>query len=682
MLLREKTLIVIVAIFAVLILIEFVFSNSIVMGSFYSLEQNDTLKKVGQAYGAFDRELQSLDGLLQDRAEQDDTYKYMVHPQAYYLETNMRDEAFVSQNINLLLMVDGSGSIIYGKSFDLRNLTAIPIPESMRSEIYNGSPLVLSPANKSLQGVVVLPEGPMLVAARHILDGKKQGPSHGTMILGRYIDQGWIDALSNTTLLNLKMYRFSDPELTDELQKAGNAIAMQDDDFTIPLSDDSIAGYHTIRDVFGRPALVLRVEQPRPIYAKGQETIMLIILSTLGIGIIIAAIATALLSRIVLSRLLALHASVKRISSSDDLSARVEVVGTDELSNLSRAINNMLASLELSHQKLHESESRYHAVVEDQSELICRFRLDGSIVFANEACRRYFDMGGQLQPGQNFLHMLPSAARSDVEGLLPSLTASRPAGTFECRLERDGEARWLQWGIRAIYDRQGQASEFQAVGRDITELKLKEEQIKASLKEKDALLKEIHHRVKNNLQIISSMLSLQEARVSDPGSREILADSRNRIKSMALIHERLYGSPDLSSIDFAEYLRSLVGHLASSYGAGGGRISTRMDVEAMSLNIDTAIPLGLIVNELVTNSFKHAFPGEAKGEIFVRLRREGEMQYLLVVGDDGTGLPPGLDIERTPSLGLQLVHALARQTGSRITVERGKGTAFRIEFSA
>jgi sensor domain CHASE-containing protein len=199
MLLREKTLIAIVAIFAILILIEFVFSNSIVMGSFYSLEQNDTLQKIKQADGAFDRELQSMDGLLSDRAMRDDSYAYMAHPQASYIEQNMRDEAFVSQNLNLLLMVDGSGDITYGKAFDLKNRTVIPIPESMRAYVYNGSPLVPGPANKSLSGVVVLPEGPLLVVARPILDGKKQGPAHGTMILGRYIDEGWIDALSNTT---------------------------------------------------------------------------------------------------------------------------------------------------------------------------------------------------------------------------------------------------------------------------------------------------------------------------------------------------------------------------------------------------------------------------------------------------------------------------------------------------
>ncbi|HEY3273281.1 MAG TPA: CHASE4 domain-containing protein, partial [Methanocella sp.] len=668
MLLREKTLIVIVAIFAILILIEFVFSNSIVMNSFTSLEQNDTLQKIKQADGALNKELESMDVLLTGRAMRDDSYAYMAHPQASYLEQNLGDESFISQDLNLLLMVDGSGDITYGKAFDLKSRTAIPLPESIRPKIYNGSPLVLSMANGNRSGVVILPEGPLLVVARPILDGKKQGPAHGTMIIGRYIDDGWIGTLSDTTRLNLTMYRLDDENLSADLLAALDASASEGRFVTIPLDDDSIGGYEIIEDVFGKPALILRVEQPRPIYRKGIETIAFIILSTLVTGVVIASLAMVLLSKIVLSRLSSLDMSVRRISASDDLSGRVSVVGKDELSNLSRAINHMLTSLEMSRQKLHESESRYHAVVEDQSELICRFRPEGTIAFTNEACRRYFGMDGQPWPGQNFLQSLPTSARGSVDELLQSLTEKEPAGVLECPFDREGTTQWLQWNFRAIFDRRGLVSEFQAVGRDITELKRNEEQIKASLKEKDALLKEIHHRVKNNLQIISSILSLQEARVTDQASRDVLADSRNRIKSMALIHERLYGSNNLSSIDFSEYIASLLSHLSSSYGVNNGRITVRTDIESLSLNIDIAIPLGLMVNEIVTNSFKHAFPGETPGEISVTLHRVNDGKYRLTVGDNGVGMPADFDIERTTSLGLQLVQALSQQTNSEITI--------------
>ena len=164
-------------------------------------------------------------------------------------------------------------------------------------------------------------------------------------------------------------------------------------------------------------------------------------------------------------------------------------------------------------------------------------------------------------------------------------------------------------------------------------------------------------------------------------SREILADSRNRIKSMALIHEKLYGSGELSSIDFAEYITSLMSHLSRSYGGNYGRVATRTDVTDVALNLDIAIPLGLIVNELVTNSFKHAFPADASGEIFVELHEAKDGKYLLVVGDNGVGMPADFDIDRTSSLGLQLVQALAQQNNSQVTLEHEKGTVFKITFS-
>ena len=334
------------------------------------------------------------------------------------------------------------------------------------------------------------------------------------------------------------------------------------------MSDDSIGGYEVIDDVFGKPALILQVEQPRPIYAKGKETIAYIILTTLGVGVIIAAFAMVLLSKIVLSRLSSLDMAVKRISASDDLSARVAVVGRG------RAVEPVAGYQQ--HAGLARPVPPEAPREREQVPRHRRGPVGAHLPFPHRRLdrpsptrpvRRYFGMDDQPWPGQNFLHLLPPAARGDVDGLLRSLTVSEPAGVLECRCDMEGNARWLQWSFRAIFDRRGQAAEFQAVGRDITELKRNEEQIKASLKEKDALLKEIHHRVKNNLQIISSILSLQEAKVERPASREVLADSRNRIKSMALIHEKLYGSRKLSSIDFAEYITSLMSHLSRSYGA-------------------------------------------------------------------------------------------------------------------
>lgn len=215
--------------------------------------------------------------------------------------------------------------------------------------------------------------------------------------------------------------------------------------------------------------------------------------------------------------------------------------------------------------------------------------------------------------------------------------------------------------------------------RDITERKQAEEQIEASLKEKETLLKEIHHRVKNNLQIIASLLDLQSESLTDPQDLQIFQDSQNRIRSMALIHEQLYQSEDLARIDTAQYIEDLVYSLFNSYETQSGSIIPKLDVDEIFLNIDAAIPFGLILNELVSNALKHAFSDGRKGEIYIGLHSDHERQTLFV-RDNGVGLPEDLDFQNTESPGLQLVCTLTDQLKGTITLDRSSGTTFQITF--
>ena len=204
---------------------------------------------------------------------------------------------------------------------------------------------------------------------------------------------------------------------------------------------------------------------------------------------------------------------------------------------------------------------------------------------------------------------------------------------------------------------------------------------KASLKEKEVLLKEIHHRVKNNLQIISSLLTIQAEKIKDHDALEYFKESQNRIVSMAIIHEKLYQSGDLARIDIAEYIRTLTNDLFHSYGVHSDVISLKINAKGNLMGIDTAIPCGLIINELVSNSLKHAFPAGKKGEISIDLSSHGNDHYVLNVSDDGVGIPENLDIDNTESLGLRLINTLADQLDGSIVLDRNDRTTFRIEFS-
>jgi two-component sensor histidine kinase len=213
---------------------------------------------------------------------------------------------------------------------------------------------------------------------------------------------------------------------------------------------------------------------------------------------------------------------------------------------------------------------------------------------------------------------------------------------------------------------------------DVTARKHEEELSAAALREKEILLAEIHHRVKNNLQIIHSLLDLQAMQVEDPKALEMLQDSQGRIQSMALIHQTLYQSKDFAQVDFALFLETLTGQLHGSLGSD--RVAFELDLERVMLPIQKAIPCGLIVNELVSNALKHGFPDGAKGVIKIELRRADGGWVNFSVSDNGSGLAETLDLANTPTLGLHLVRLLSEQIGASLTVRRRNPTRFAVGF--
>jgi len=329
---------------------------------------------------------------------------------------------------------------------------------------------------------------------------------------------------------------------------------------------------------------------------------------------------------------------------------------------------------------LRKSQALYQAIVEDQTELVCRFSPDTRLTFVNDAFAHFFGLDKDKLLGMPFLDLVPEADREDLATYLQSFSQERPGKCLEHRvLSVRGRETWLQRCDRALYE-SGRLVEFQCVGRDTTSRRLYEKQIVKSLQEKEILLREIHHRVKNNLQIVSSLLHLQSATDRNGVPKDMFTESQNRILTMALVHEELYRSDDLASIDLLAYIRKLLGRLLSAMG-DKRRIQGLVGGEAVALTIDTAIPCGLIVNELVTNSLKHAFGQHETGRIRISVSKTGK-DAVVEIGDTGHGLPPGLDFRDAPSLGLQLVSRLVKQLHGRIELLPEPGANFRITFPA
>ncbi len=260
------------------------------------------------------------------------------------------------------------------------------------------------------------------------------------------------------------------------------------------------------------------------------------------------------------------------------------------------------------------------------------------------------------------------------------LTFGGKAQSFETSTEINGEVAWREIFLNPIFDEHENVIEISCIANDITDKKMIDEQVRQSLKEKEVLLKEVHHRVKNNLQVISSILNLQSSYVKDKRTLEILLESQNRIKSMAFVHESLYQTKDFSNISFREYVENISRNLVHSYGATDSPPILNMDLDDIQLNLDTAIPCGLIINEILTNSLKYAFVPGKKGKIDIVIK-EKSGNISISIGDNGKGLSDDIDFRNTESLGLQLVVSLVEQINGKIKLDTKKGTKFTIEFS-
>jgi PAS domain S-box-containing protein len=278
--------------------------------------------------------------------------------------------------------------------------------------------------------------------------------------------------------------------------------------------------------------------------------------------------------------------------------------------------------------------------------------------------------------------LLPEPKREEIISHIRRTLAGERWEALEVPvLRKDGTVRDVIWNSANIYDEDGTTvTATIAQGYDITEQKRAEERLRVSLEEKETLLRELHHRVKNNLQLISSMLILQAQHIQDPAAFAAYNEIQNRIRSMALIHAKLYQAEDLAKINFTKYLQELTTALIHSYGFSADRVSVTLNAPGVMLNLNTAVPLGLIINELVSNCLKHALPENRRGEILIDLHAEDDGSYLLRVADNGIGFPEGLDITSTATLGLQLVNTLVEQLKGTIQLERGAGTTFIIQF--
>ncbi|NTV09613.1 MAG: PAS domain S-box protein [Zoogloea sp.] len=349
----------------------------------------------------------------------------------------------------------------------------------------------------------------------------------------------------------------------------------------------------------------------------------------------------------------------------------------------SRSAKRMLAESE---QNMRLSEERFRQVVESVPDGLVMVDADGRIALVNAGMERMFGYRRTELIGRPIGMLIPEPERDGHQFHMRAFLGAPAARDMGAKRElharrKDGSAFPVEVALNPILAASGPLVLATVV--DIAERKAGQAMIERALLEKTALLNEVHHRVKNNLQVISSLLNLQ-ARHATEEARAVLSESQGRVKAMALIHQLLYERNDFSRVDLGFYLQRLCSLLRESLSVDSGRIKLCVEVDrgGVALDLQRAVPCGLLVNELVANAMKHAFPGHRRGKVTVRLQREEDGRGRITVADDGVGLPPGLEFSSSRSLGFQLVPLLVDQIGGELVLTREPGTTFEIRFTA
>jgi len=473
---------------ACLLSIYYAASQTLFLGDIHDIEEKEVRQSVQQSLEALSSEQSRLNGLTSDWAAWDDTYKFIQDGNRAYIESNLPEGELALLDINFMLFISSSGSLVLSDSFNLRNQTSMSLPLSL----LNHCLALSSHPNESISGILVLPEGPMLISAQPIVSSQGKGPSLGTMVMGRYLDSSEIDSLENITHLSISMSTFDDPFMAPDFKDAKLQLSSLEEGsfFSKPLSEDSISGYAIIKDIYGMPCLILKTSITRDFYKNGKASLGYFLLMLLGAGLLFGAMMLTLLEHTILSRLSKLSADVSNIGLGGDLSARVSSAGDDEISSLARAVNGMMSDLERYQRIKKKSEEDYEQLVQSANSIILRIDAQGRITFLNEYAQRFLGYTEEEILGKNFIGTIIPEARIEcinqeacADGTKAQMSSEIISQQEQCpvaereSMARDGESVWISWTSKAILDENGRASETLCIGNDITGLKMAEEEL-------------------------------------------------------------------------------------------------------------------------------------------------------------------------------------------------------------
>jgi len=716
---RIKTLIIIFLIIVISFSVVFSISQVIILDSFIKLDEQNIEHNVEQVFNTLSGVLSQLETIACDWSSWDDTYDFIESRDEEYIESNLIDGTFITLDLNIMLYINSSGQIVFGKAFDLQNLEETRIPDGLSEHLsQDGILLVNDETEGGSTGVIELPEGLMLVSSQPILTSDDEGPARGTLIIGRYLDSEHVDALAEIVQLPIATSLFSDPRMPSDFKAALPSLSGDGSVHVRTLDEERIAGYALLTDVYGEPVLVLKVDGTRDVYVQGQSTFGYHMTSLLAVGLAFALVAILVMDRLVLSRLVRLSKDVSDVGTDEKRLFRVHVEGTDELSDLGGSINQMLAELEQSKKELEAHSEHLEELVNERTKELKEtsrlyrglFAMAGDpIIVIDTASSKILDANrsasrvlGYNKRELRRIHIRDITTPASLETMRVQafeLAPNRNAG-FECEFEeREGNITPYELRARRI-DYRGRPA-ILVVARDISKRKEWEQKMREASMLKSQFLASMSHELRTPLNAIIGytelMLDENFGELNEKQGKCLHIQYTSAQHLLVLINDILditkIESKKLeiseSTFELADCVEDVVNQLRPLIEEKNHDLEVRLEKELPSLYSDRMRVCQVLFN-LLNNAIKYTPSG---GKIKVMAALEGN-KIRISVSDNGVGIPKKSQkyifdmfwqVDSTTKkeysgagLGLYISNQLVKLMGGRLWLESkpGKGSTF------
>jgi PAS domain S-box-containing protein len=722
--LHRKVVLAVIATLTGLILLLSTLSQSILSDQFAQLEQRQVETKLQQAVNALAREVSDLSSGIADWAHWDDTYEFVQDRNPTYIDLNLTAETFSNLRLNAMLLIDATGAVVFERAYDLQSLAEIPVPPDLYRQVSAHQELV----DNQVSGIVLLSEGPMLVASEAILPSLLDEPVRGALIWGRFLDDNEVQLLAETTQLSIEIQSLNNMGVwPDDFQAAYTALSQGTAPSIEPEDETTIIGYGLLQDIADNPALVVRVADSRGIYQQGQTSIAYIRLSLIVTTVVYGLLTMFLLRKLVLSRLSDLTARVRTITETRSFEASVRVEGRDELSSLAASINDMLQTLAQSQaelqainvelerrvtdrtEKLRLAKEQVEAILNSSSDAIILLQANGLIKGVNPAFRQLFGYGMEELVGQPFTRLLEAASSDQINAVLMRVLADRATTRLEVTAyQKDGQTFDAEMALALIREVQSQEPTIVCSIHDITSHKQLERNLRQAL-EREAELSDlktrfvsmVSHEFRTPLAVIqtsSDLLQRYDGRLDASRKAEHLEKIGAQIQHMTGLLEDVLTLGRMDTDGFSVNLQpvALDDLLLEMIAEFDQRPTERHLTYACrgncrSVVVDSKL-IRVIVSNLLTNAVKYSPEGS---DIHCQLTCEAE-SIVFSVRDQGVGIPEkdqerlfesfhrAANVGDTPGtgLGLAITKRAVEALGGTITFESqvGVGTAFTVNL--